>query len=65
MATTSTPDRVETDSMSDARSGDAGTPTFYINGVRHTTNQLDELLDALERAAEDRGGSGGGRDDEV
>jgi hypothetical protein len=60
MATTSTPDRVETDSMSGARSGVAWTPTLYIDGLRHDeSHELDELLDALERAAEDRWGPEG------
>ena len=38
--------------MSGVRSGVNGTPTFYINGVRHDDSYNTEvLLDALERAA--------------
>jgi protein-disulfide isomerase len=34
------------------RSGVGGTPTFYINGVRHDGSyDLPVLLDALQRAA--------------
>jgi protein-disulfide isomerase len=41
--------------MSGVRSGVKGTPTFYINGVRHDDSyELDVLLDAVERAAADR-----------
>jgi protein-disulfide isomerase len=48
-------DRVEEDFMSGVRSGVNGTPTFYINGVRHDDSyELDVLLDAVERAAADR-----------
>jgi protein-disulfide isomerase len=44
--------RVHEDFMSGVRSGVNGTPTFYINGVRHDDSYDTEiLLDALERAA--------------
>jgi protein-disulfide isomerase len=44
--------RVHEDFMSGVRSGVNGTPTFYINGVRHDDSyEPDVLLDALERAA--------------
>jgi protein-disulfide isomerase len=44
--------RVHEDFMSGVRSGVNGTPTFYINGVRHDDSyDLDTLLAALERAA--------------
>jgi protein-disulfide isomerase len=44
--------RVHEDFMSGVRSGVNGTPTFYINGVRHDDSYETEiLLDALERAA--------------
>jgi protein-disulfide isomerase len=44
--------RVDEDFMSGVRSGVNGTPTFYINGVRHDDSyEADVLLDALERAA--------------
>jgi len=43
--------RVHEDFMSGVRSGVNGTPTFYINGVRHDDSyETDVLLDALERA---------------
>lgn len=42
-------DRVQADFMSGVRSGVNGTPTFYINGVRHNGSyELDELLRAVE-----------------
>jgi protein-disulfide isomerase len=45
-------ERVHEDFMSGVRSGVNGTPTFYVNGVRHDDSyELDVLLDALERAA--------------
>jgi protein-disulfide isomerase len=45
-------DRVREDFMSGVRSGVNGTPTFYINGVRHDDSyELETLLAALERAA--------------
>jgi protein-disulfide isomerase len=38
--------------MSGVRSGVNGTPTFFINGVRHDGSyEGPALLDALERAA--------------
>ena len=41
--------RVHEDFMSGVRSGVNGTPTFYINGVRHDDSfDLDTLLAALE-----------------
>lgn len=44
--------RVHEDFMSGVRSGVNGTPTFYIDGVRHDDSyEHDVLLDALERAA--------------
>jgi protein-disulfide isomerase len=44
--------RVREDFMSGVRSGVNGTPTFYINGVRHDDSYEGEvLLEALERAA--------------
>jgi protein-disulfide isomerase len=44
--------RVHEDFMSGVRSGVHGTPTFFINGVRHDDSyQTEVLLDALERAA--------------
>ena len=44
--------RVHEDFMSGVRSGVNGTPTFYINGVRHDDSYGAEvLLEALERAA--------------
>jgi protein-disulfide isomerase len=44
--------RVHVDFMSGIRSGVNGTPSFYINGVRHDDSyELVTLLAALERAA--------------
>jgi len=44
--------RVHEDFISGVRSGVNGTPTFYINGVRHDDSyELETLLAALERAA--------------
>jgi protein-disulfide isomerase len=44
--------RVHDDFMSGVRSGVNGTPTFYINGVRHDDSyELEALLAAVERAA--------------
>ena len=44
--------RVREDFMSGVRSGVNGTPTFYINGVRHDDSyDVDTLLAALNRAA--------------
>jgi protein-disulfide isomerase len=46
--------RVHEDFLSGVRSGVNGTPTFYINGVRHDDSyEAEVLLDALERAAAD------------
>ncbi len=51
--------RVHEDFMSGVRSGVNGTPTFYINGVRHDGSYDSEtLLDALERAAVEEQGAG-------
>jgi protein-disulfide isomerase len=44
--------RVHDDFMSGVRSGVNGTPTFYINGVRHDDSyDVDTLFAALNRAA--------------
>jgi protein-disulfide isomerase len=44
-------ERVREDFMSGVRSGVNGTPTFYVNGVRHDGSyELDSLLAALEDA---------------
>ncbi len=44
--------RVREDFMSGVRSGVNGTPTFYVNGVRHDASyDLETLLGVLERAA--------------
>jgi protein-disulfide isomerase len=44
--------RVREDFMSGVRSGVTGTPTFYINGVRHDDSyDVETLISALERAA--------------
>ena len=44
--------RIHEDFMSGVRSGVNGTPTFYINGVRHDDSyDADTLLDALDRSA--------------
>jgi protein-disulfide isomerase len=50
-------ERVREDFMSGVRSGVNGTPTFYINGVRHDDSyEIETLLAALEQAAaQDRG----------
>jgi protein-disulfide isomerase len=46
-------ERVREDFMSGVRSGVNGTPTFYINGVRHDSSyDVDTLLAALESAAD-------------
>ena len=43
--------RVREDFMSGARSGVNGTPTFFINGVRHDDSfDLATLLKAMEAA---------------
>jgi protein-disulfide isomerase len=53
LATHAHADRVREDFMSGVRSGVNGTPTFYINGVRHDSSyDISTLLAALERAAE-------------
>jgi protein-disulfide isomerase len=45
-------ERVHEDFSSGIRSGVNGTPTFYIDGVRHNGSyELDELMRALERVA--------------
>ena len=45
-------ERVREDFMSGVRSGVNGTPTFYINGVRHDDSyEAAVLLDALEATA--------------
>jgi protein-disulfide isomerase len=42
--------RVREDFMSGVRSGVNGTPTFFINGVRHDGSyDFDTLLNAIER----------------
>jgi protein-disulfide isomerase len=44
--------RVREDFMSGVRSGVNGTPTFFINGVRHDGSyEVEPLVAALERAA--------------
>ena len=44
--------RVHEDFMSGVRSGVNGTPTFYINGVRHDDSyDVEVLVEAIERAA--------------
>jgi protein-disulfide isomerase len=44
--------RVHEDFISGVRSGVNGTPSFYINGLRHDDSyETEVLLDALERAA--------------
>ncbi len=43
--------RVRADFMGGAKSGVNGTPTFFINGVRHDESyDFDALLAAIERA---------------
>jgi protein-disulfide isomerase len=50
-------DRIHEDFMSGVRSGVNGTPTFFINGLRHDDSyELEILLQALQRAAELGGG---------
>jgi protein-disulfide isomerase len=45
-------DRVHEDFLSGVRSGVNGTPTFFINGLRHDDSyEFDTLLRALEQAA--------------
>jgi protein-disulfide isomerase len=44
-------ERVHEDFLSGVRSGVNGTPTFYVNGVRHDESyDADTLVAALERA---------------
>lgn len=51
--------RVHDDFMSGVRSGVQGTPTFYINGVRHDgAYDLEPLLAALEQAGASEGETG-------
>jgi protein-disulfide isomerase len=46
-------DRVRRDLVGGVRSGAGGTPTFFVNGVRHDGGySLDELLEAVDEAAE-------------
>jgi protein-disulfide isomerase len=46
-------DRVRRDFVGGVRSGVNGTPTFYINGLRHDLSyELPVLLDAVDLAAE-------------
>ena len=46
-------DRVRRDFVGGVRSGVNGTPTFFINGVRHDGGYaLEELLEAVDEAAE-------------
>jgi protein-disulfide isomerase len=46
-------DRVHEDFVSGVRSGVNGTPTFFINGMRHDDSyETETLLTALQRAAE-------------
>ena len=45
-------DRIREDFMSGVRSGVNGTPTFFINGMRHDASfDHDTLLEAIEQAA--------------
>jgi protein-disulfide isomerase len=44
--------KIREDFMSGVRSGVNGTPTFFINGVRHDGGyQLEDLLAAIEQAS--------------
>ena len=53
-------ERVREDFTSGVRSGVNGTPTFYINGVRHNGSyELEEPLAALEHAARSEAGTPG------
>lgn len=46
-------DRVRRDFVGGVRSGVNGTPTFFVNGVRHDGGHaLEELLEAVDDAAE-------------
>jgi protein-disulfide isomerase len=52
-------ERIQEDFMSGVRSGVNGTPTFYINGVRHDDSyEMETLLAALERATASERGTG-------
>jgi hypothetical protein len=45
--------RVRDDFMSGVRSGVNGTPTFYINGLRHDDSyELETMLAAIARAGD-------------
>jgi protein-disulfide isomerase len=45
-------DRIRQDFLSGVRSGVNGTPTFFINGVRHDgSDDLETLLTAIADAA--------------
>jgi protein-disulfide isomerase len=45
-------DRVRADFASGVRSGVNGTPTFYINSLRHNGSyELEELLEAIDSAS--------------
>ena len=47
-------DRIHEDFISGVRSGVNGTPTFFVNGLRHDDSyEFETLLSALERAARD------------
>jgi protein-disulfide isomerase len=51
-------DRVQEDLMSGVRSGVNGTPTFFINGLRHDDSYgFEALLLSLQRAAENGAGA--------
>jgi protein-disulfide isomerase len=51
-------ERIREDFTSGVRSGVNGTPTFYINGVRHNGSyELEELLDAVNSAGSPSGSS--------
>ena len=50
-------ERVHEDFLSGVHSGVNGTPTFYVNDVRHDDSyEAEVLLDALERAAQEAAG---------
>jgi protein-disulfide isomerase len=47
--------RIREDFLSGTRSGVNGTPTFFINGVRHDGSwDLASLITAIEEVAEER-----------
>jgi protein-disulfide isomerase len=51
-------DRIHEDLMSGVRSGVNGTPTFFINGLRHEDSyEFEALLLSLQRAAENGAGA--------